>query len=287
MALLRPSLTLILDLDERLASTETVLEIKRCYTYIGTPLIRTHAPVSEEEPYENTARMMVNLGARHYLYSSDEGADELWDTVVEQWIGNMLHKIGTTMRSFNKRQRKIKLPEVIFNRFNIELQGGQLIVSLHTDPQSFISEDLKMLVTQVRGLLNDAQLGEEVTHFVAPTDASYKAQYETAWQKWEQNHPESNTNNEAEEEKDTLEEQTEELSREEWLKRDIEAKSYENTAVAPTDSNELPAYKGRIEEEEEPEQFSFPVNYALCEVIYRDGTRRTFSLETLTFQNAS
>jgi hypothetical protein len=37
-----------LDLDERLATTETTLEIKRCYTYIGTPLIRTHAPEAGE-----------------------------------------------------------------------------------------------------------------------------------------------------------------------------------------------------------------------------------------------
>lgn len=283
MALLRPSLMLILDLDERLATTETTLEIKRCYTYIGTPLIRTHAPeVGEDAPIVNTARMMVNLGTKKYLHSADEGADELWDTVVEQWIGNMLHKIGTTMRAFNKRQRKIGLPEVVFDRFNVELQASEFVVSLHTDPQSYIDEGLKSLVTQVRGLLNDGKLGTDVKMFVAPTDESYETQRAQAWDAWIEAHPEALEQPEPEPEVEP--EPEEELTREEWLERDKQAKSYENTAVAPTDSDELPEYKGRVEEEEEPEQFAFEINYAACEVVYADGTKRAFNLDTQAFE---
>jgi hypothetical protein len=288
MALLRPSLMLILDLDERLATTETTLEIKRCYTYIGTPLIRTHAPevgegvTSEDAPIVNTARMMVNLGTKKYLHSADEGADELWDTVVEQWIGNMLHKIGTTMRAFNKRQRKIGLPEVVFDRFNVELQASEFVVSLHTDPQSYIDEGLKSLVTQVRGLLNDGKLGTDVKMFVAPTDESYETQRAQAWDAWIEAHPEALEQPEPEVEVEP--EPEEELTREEWLERDKQAKSYENTAVAPTDSDELPEYKGRVEEEEEPEQFAFEINYAACEVVYADGTKRAFNLDTQAFE---
>ena len=37
MALLRPSLTLVLDLDERVAAEQTILEINRSYAHIGTP----------------------------------------------------------------------------------------------------------------------------------------------------------------------------------------------------------------------------------------------------------
>jgi hypothetical protein len=283
MALLRPSLMLILDLDERLATTETTLEIKRCYTYIGTPLIRTHAPeVGEDAPIVNTARMMVNLGTKKYLHSADEGADELWDTVVEQWIGNMLHKIGTTMRAFNKRQRKIGLPEVVFDRFNVELQASEFVVSLHTDPQSYIDEGLKSLVTQVRGLLNDGKLGTDVKMFVAPTDESYETQRAQAWDAWIEAHPEALEQPEPKPEVEA--EPEEELTREEWLERDKQAKSYENTAVAPTDSDELPEYKGRVEEEEEPEQFAFEINYAACEVVYADGTKRAFNLDTQAFE---
>ena len=35
MALLRPSLTLVLDLDERVAAEQTILEINRSYAHIG------------------------------------------------------------------------------------------------------------------------------------------------------------------------------------------------------------------------------------------------------------
>ena len=83
MALIRPSLTLVLDVDERLASEDTVLELKRCYTYICSPLVRKHAPTSEDAPVSNTARAIVGFGQRNYLHSTDDGADELWDTVVE------------------------------------------------------------------------------------------------------------------------------------------------------------------------------------------------------------
>lgn len=38
MALLRPSLTLVLDLDERVAAEQTILEINRSYAHIARPL---------------------------------------------------------------------------------------------------------------------------------------------------------------------------------------------------------------------------------------------------------
>ena len=68
MALLRPSLTLVLDLDERVAAEQTILEINRSYAHIGTPVIRTHACESTEDaPVRNTARLIVNMGTYSYL----------------------------------------------------------------------------------------------------------------------------------------------------------------------------------------------------------------------------
>ena len=73
MALLRPSLTLVLDLDERVAAEQTILEINRSYAHIGTPVIRTHACESAEDaPVRNTARLIVNMGTYSYLNSADE-----------------------------------------------------------------------------------------------------------------------------------------------------------------------------------------------------------------------
>ena len=65
MAQPRPSLTLILDLDERLDSEDVRLEIDRCYSYVGSTLVRTH-PACDGEP-QNIMRFLVKLGTRRYL----------------------------------------------------------------------------------------------------------------------------------------------------------------------------------------------------------------------------
>lgn len=305
MSLLRPSLTLVLDIDERLASPETILEIKRCYPYVGTPVIRTHTPASQEAPFSNKARMMVGLGTRRYLHSTDEGADDLWNDVVERWIGNMLYKVSSTMRSFNTRQRKIGLPELAFERIDVELQGGELVASLHPDPQSFIDFDANALVSHMRALFNNGTLKNAVRVEI-PSEESWQAQFQKEHDNWITEHPEAKTGEQARASKEadanpsassnasastgqagahTGEKADRELTREEWLEADKQAKSYENTAVPPTDSNELPPIE-REEEAPEPEQFTFNVDYSLWSVLFADGTSQSFDTASNTFADA-
>ena len=280
MVMIRPSLTLVLDLDERAAGKETILEIKRNYAYVCTPVIRTHAAESEDEPVRNTARFIINMGTYKYLLSSDEGADDRWNEIVEPWIGNMFHKVGNTMKVFNDRQRKIKLPEIIFERVNLEMQGGAFNVSLHTDPISFINPELNAQVGLARMLLNDGTLAGAV-QVEAPSDASWQTQNESAWNAWIEEHPEA-LEPTPEPEPETEGEPEEQLTREEWLERDKEAKSYENTAVPVTDSESLPPIP-REEEEEEPEQFDFDVDYHIWNVTFEDGTTRIFDANERSF----
>lgn len=282
MAMLRPSLTLVLDLDERIASDDTVLEIRRTYAHICTPVIRTHAASGDDAPVVNEARMLVNVGARKYLHSADEGADDLWNEIVEPWIKNILHKVGNNMKVFNDRQRKIKLPEVVFERVDVELQGGEFVVALHTDPLSEVDESLHEQVGLARELLN-AGLLEGAVRVDAPSDESYEAQRESAWQAWIVEHPEAlEPKPEPEPEPEPESEPEPELTREEWLARDEEAKSYENTHVAPTDSEALPPIE-REEEEEEPEQFDFEVGYDAWSVTFADGSKRNFNAASREF----
>lgn len=283
MALLRPSLTLVLDLDERLAGKDTVLEIKRCYTYVCTPVIRHHGPESDDAPMRNDARMIVGLGTRKYLHSADEGADALWDDVVGHWIGNMLHKIGSTMRAFNARQRRIDLPEVVFDRIDVELQGGEFVVSLHTDPQSFIDSDASEQVDRARMLLNVGVL-KGASRVLVPSDESYTRQRDAAFAQWQIDHPEPEVVSDAGQEPIEEEEACEPLTREEWLELDKQAKSYENTAVPPTDSNTLPPIQ-REEEPPEPERFSFEVDCGEWGVVMSDGSVRTFDPAAQAFSD--
>ena len=108
MAQPRPSLTLILDLDERLDSEDVRLEIDRCYSYVGSTLVRTH-PACDGEP-QNIMRFLVKLGTRRYLRAEDEGADELWNDVMERGFYNELYKVSNNMLIYNRRQREVGNP---------------------------------------------------------------------------------------------------------------------------------------------------------------------------------
>ena len=281
MALIRPSLTLVLDLDERLATEDTELELKRCYTYICAPLVRKHAPESDDAPVSNRARAIVNFGQRKYLHSADEGADALWDEIVEHWIGNILHKVGSNMKAFNRRQRLIGLPEVIFDNFDIELQGGEFVVSLHPDLLGFVPEELNAAVGMARSLLNDGTFAN-VTRVRIPADSAYESQREAAWATWQEEHPESEEPKTAKVEQETEQAPEVDYDSPEWLEYDRERKSYENTAVPVTDSEELPNIE-REEIAEPPEPFSFEVDYSQWDVFFADGTWRRYDSSALAF----
>lgn len=321
MALIRPSLTLVLDLDERLAQRETELELKRCFAYVGAPIVRKHAPANSDDPLSNTALAMVKFGQRKYLHSSDEGADELWDSVVEHWIGNILHKVGSTMKAYNRRQRLIGLPEVIFDKFDFELQGGEFVVSLHPDLLGFVPEELNAAFSMARELLNDGTFKDAVRVRI-PADESYEEQQAAAWETWQEEHPEEAAGEAiATDENDTAGEaaaadgeaaaaaddtttaataattaattaavatpspsEEPELNYDDpaWLEYDRQRKSYENTAVPVTDSDELPPIQ-REELVEPPEPFSFEVDYSVWDVTFADGSTRRYDSSALAF----
>ena len=126
-----PSMALTLNLDESIVDHELRLEIDRCYSYLGTPVVRTH-PAADGEPV-NTLRMTVRVGAREYLDSSVEGADALWSDHIEHWLLNQVHAVDNQMKIFNRRQREEGKPELVFTWLEIELQGGRLVVRLRLD----------------------------------------------------------------------------------------------------------------------------------------------------------
>lgn len=294
MALLRPSLTLVLDLDERVAGEQTILEINRSYAHIGTPVIRTHAAEgaldaaaedTEDAPVRNTARLIVNMGTYSYLNSADEGADERWETIVGPWIGNMLRKIGNNMKVFNDRQRKIGYPEVHFDTLDIELGAGAFTAAVRPQGAGMVDEAVSDLVTAARALRNDGTFAEAV-RVELPCAASWQAQRDAAWEAWVIEHPEvleepAADEDAAEGDAEAAAEPAPEKTREELLAEDIIAKSYENTAVPPTDSDALPRPEREEEEEEEP--FDFPVDYTLWTVIGPDGAARTYDSAAAAF----
>lgn len=175
MAKPHPSMALLLDLDERLVDNDLHLEIDRCYSYLGTPVVRTH-PAGEGAP-ENTIRMMVRVGAREYLDSTAEGADALWSDSIEHWLLNQVHAVENQMKIFNRRQREEGRDELTFTWLEVELAGGRLTVRLRLDSSCGIDPADSVWVTRVRTALNEGALGQNVVAVQLPSDASYEEQY--------------------------------------------------------------------------------------------------------------
>lgn len=175
MAQPRPSLTLILDIDERFDSEETRLEVGRCYTYVGTALVRTHKAEGDAEP-ENIMRMLVKLGTRKYLSREDEESEALWNTVIERWLYNQFHTVVNNMQIFNRRQREIGNNSLPFTWLEIELENGALVVRLRLDSASGMPASTSEVVSRMRAALAAGRLGEGVCRISAPSEESFEKQ---------------------------------------------------------------------------------------------------------------
>ena len=302
MAAIHPSLTLVLDLDERLATQDTKLEIRRCYSHIGTPVVRTHKAAGDQ-PGGNVARFLVSVGTKKYLMSEDEGADALWEQAVEPWIGSMIFNVGNNMAAFNRRMRKIKLPELYFDRFDIELEDGRFVVGLVPDPECKIAREVAAQVGLARTALNEGAL-EGAVRVNTPAAHSWAEQEAAARALWNEQHAEDKAAGE-QNDQDAQPAEAGELpptgpakhwvgpmpdrakdpeAYAQWEAADREAKSYENTAVPPTDSDDLPPI-GNPVEAKEAERFSFAVDYSIWDVVFADGATKVFDAKAHSFKD--
>ncbi len=272
MAQPRPSLTLILDIDERLDNEDVRLEIDRCYSYVGSTLVRSH-PAGDGAP-QNIMRLLVKLGARRYLHTSDEGADELWHDVMERWFYSELYKVSNNMLIYNRRQREVGNPELMFDWIDIELQNGELHALLHCDNVSGIQAETSELLTALRAAYNEGALGKRVARVYLPAPDSYEEQKTAGLA--------AKADREAQEA--LARAAAEEAARAKALAEEKQADA------AFLESPQLAAEDEKAEEETAapaPEPFAldtpdFIPEYRLWLVEYDDGTARTFDSHTGT-----
>ncbi|WP_281654242.1 hypothetical protein [Eggerthella sinensis] len=264
MAQPRPSLTLILDIDERLDSEDVRLEIDRCYSYVGPTLVRAHE-AGEGAP-ENIMRFLVKMGTRRYLHAGDEGADELWHDVMERWFYNELYKVSNNMLIYNRRQREVGNPPLVFDWIDVELQNGELHALLHCDNVSGIQAEASSLLTTLRNAYNDGSLGQDVARVYLPEPSSYEQQKAAgAAAKAEREAEEAAARAAAEEEARAAARAAEEAANEAFLE------SPQLTADCASEED-APA---------SPEPFAldepdFALDYRMWLVEYADGSARTF-----------
>lgn len=276
MAQPRPSCTLILDIDEALATEETKLEVGRCYSYVGSALVRPHA--AEETP-RCRMRLMAKLGNRKYLRSSDEGADALWGDVMEQWLYNQFHTVSNNMRIYNRRQQEIGGVELPFEWLEVELENGALTVSLALDSNCCVPPEQASLVTAVRDAFNGGALGEDVVRVEAPSAASLEQQKEAG--------AIAVTEREAQREAEAAAKAEAEAAAAAAAEAEADQDFLESPAKADAEAAsraaEEEAARAALEEKYGVAEPDFVVDYTLWDVLRTDGSRATFDSSTGAF----
>lgn len=282
MTYAKPSPMLIMDLDERLVSKEVREEVNRCYPSVATVQIRTHA-APEGEDACNTMRLMVLYGMRDYLYSSKEGADELWNGVVEHWLESMFYKVANQMKIYNRRQREIEGTELNFSYLVVELQDGEFEVALHLDSNSDISAACVAFITQVRTLLNEGALGENVTRVQMPSDTSYAAQYEAGMEAKAQREAQAEAEAEAVAQAEAEAAAQAEAEAEEAFLESPELTEEVAEAERGEDEVDLEQLGYEIEKMYSFPEVDFALDYHMWDVAYADGTVREYDSEAGAF----
>ena len=276
MAQPRPSLTLIVDVDERIDSEELRLEIGRSYTYVGSALVRTHAAAVDNAPVENTLRMLVKLGTRQYLNAGEEGSDELWNDVMRTWFENQFRKIGNQTLIYNKRQREIEDgQELMFTWLEVDLQNGQLPVRLRMNDVSSIEESAAEVLSVVREAYNSGKLGEKasIARISTPTAESWKQQVADGAVAAAKRAEEERAAAEAAAAAAEVERAAAEAAAEEAFLESPEL-------VAADEEGEAVVEGGGVEAPElvfELDEPTFAVDYSTWTVEYTDGTSKTFA----------
>lgn len=172
-AMIRPSLILQMDLDERTCSDETVAEIKRSYSYVAPSTVAMHAP--DGDPAQNVMRFRIKLH-KPYWDKSDADAEELWSGVMPTWLHNMFYKVSSTIVASNNTHREQGKPELAYDWIELEF-GENALVAVKTAADSSIPEEAVGLVERVRDLMNAGALGEGALACVRiPSRASWERQ---------------------------------------------------------------------------------------------------------------
>lgn len=156
-ALVRPSLILQVDLDERTCSDEVIAGIKRSYSYVAPTTVATHEP--GEGPARNVMRFRIRLH-RPYWDKNDPDAEKLWSGMMPTWLRNMFYKVSSTIVAAAKMSRKQGDPVLEYAWVELEF-GDNALVAVKTADDSSIPEEAVGWVERVRDLMGEGAFGDE------------------------------------------------------------------------------------------------------------------------------
>lgn len=172
MAMIRPTLILNMDIDERSFTDEMAADLRRAYTHIAAARVKDHPAC--EGVAEQVMRFDVKLN-KPYWDASVEGADGHWNDVMLKWLSNMFYKVSSNMLAFNRMRAERGEAGLTFSWLELNF-AGNVIVSIHLNPDSSIPASALEWVERARDLCNAGMLGDDVARVSIPSAASYAAQ---------------------------------------------------------------------------------------------------------------
>ena len=274
-----PSLLLVLDIDESLATRETRDEVSRCYGYVGSTVIRPHE-TPEDGALVNTMEMHVRLAGAKYLRERTVEADDLWNNSIERWLFNQFHTVGNQMMIYNRRQREEGNVELFFDWLVVHFEDGAFKVHVKLNSVSSLPPDCSKVITQIRQTLNDGSIGAHVADVYIPSPESFTAQA-SAWE-------------EAEPEREAARLEAERIEAEKTAAAEAAAAAAaeENFAEAP---DLVPSDEATIDEESWQEELrrryqlptpDFEIDYSIWGVAEPDGAIRAFDSDKHRYVDA-
>lgn len=280
-----PSNTIILYIDERFMNRELKLALDRSWTHVGDTIVRTHTPPEDVDPY-NFIHVKVKYGTRNYLLSdSCEEADANWEERMEKHLSNTIVKIGNNTKVFNRNQRKEDAADVVFDHIEISLESGALTLQFRLDSNSDLPVECAHIASQIRTLLNAGILGEGVKRVIVPSLHSYEQQENAfldraALIEAEKAAAEDAARKAEEEARIAAEEAAEELFLESpsLAEEHVVAEETEKETVGVT-----PLTPEEWEAEYGFEPADFAIDYQQWELVYDDGSHRSFDSSQTSF----
>lgn len=171
-AMVRPSLILKMDFDERAYNDEVKSEIKRSYSYVAPSLVETHE-ACDGRP-ENVMRFTIKVH-RPYWDMNDEASQELWEGSMVKWLHNMLAKVSNTMMAANTQHKNRGERTVDYAWLDLEF-GNNLTIRVKLNADSSIPENTYDIVAAVREAACAGALGDNPVMVSVPSYESWSAQ---------------------------------------------------------------------------------------------------------------
>ena len=172
MSFVRPSLIIQANLLPDDYNETAEKEFKRSYIYMAQSIVK---PLEEDKLQDgNVMRLCIRL-MKPYWDSKNEKANELWEGVMPQWLGNVTYNINNAMVKFNQVIHPFGCGKLHFSWLDFEFDKNALLRVKAQDDN--IPENMPQLIEKARACFNDGSFGDaEVAMVRMPSRASYEAQ---------------------------------------------------------------------------------------------------------------